>query len=153
MKMHVLTIARTKDFPFWEVLEQALSYDDSNDEYIGKWEQIYANQEELVAENIDEINELLEENDGNFNEAVSAYMDRYRLKVGDDEAIYENMSAIFDYCCLGGRFASEDQIITQYKNIQEVDAFVTADFAVHYTDEEECPFDADDMIYVIDGHN
>lgn len=155
--MHMLTIARTKDFPFLEVLEEALTYDDCNEQIIGKWEQVYINKEQFIAENIDEIKKLLEENDSNFDDSVSAYMDLYQMKEGADKAIYRRVSAVFDYLCLGGEFATEGfPLITQYKNVielnKEIGTFITSDFSVHYADEEECPFAADDMVYIIDAH-
>lgn len=155
--MHMLTIARTKDFPFGEVLEEALTHDDCNEQIIGKWEQVCLNKEQFIAENRDEIKELLKENNSNFDDSVSAYMDLYQIREGADKAIYQRVSAVFDYFCLGGEFSTEGfPLITQYKNVIErnkgIGAFITSDFSVHYTDEEECPFAADDMVYIIDGH-
>jgi len=76
------------------------------------------------------------------------------LQIGDDGAIYERTSGQFRYCVLGG--IEDLPKITQYKNVikkTSVDAFVTADFDVHYTGDEPCPFEDDDVVYVIDGHN
>ena len=38
---HCLTVARTKDHPFFELLEEALIYECGNISLVGKWEKVY----------------------------------------------------------------------------------------------------------------
>ena len=156
--MHYLVVARTKDHPFWDLLSEALTYDDTIEVTVGKWKQIYANQDEMVADNKDEINAFVEENNGNFDEALAAFMKANHLLIGDDNAIYERTSAQFDYCGTGYQTDSEELgEIMKYKDAAEklgdnIDAFITADYDFHYTKDEKCPFANDDLVYVIDGH-
>lgn len=154
--MHFLVVARTKDHPFWDLLEEALTYD--NDANIGKWEQVYGNQDEMIAENKDEINSLVEENNGNLNQAISTFLNDNHLQIGDDNAVYMNVSAQFDYCYTGFKYGNEElEEIMKYKDVVEktdnsVYAFITADYDFHHTENEKCPFADDDWVYVINGH-
>lgn len=156
--MHTIVVARTKDHPFWDLLSEALTYDDDNEVILGKWEQVYTNQDEMVAYNKDEITALVEENNDNFDEVLSAFMNANHLKIGDDGAVYEKTSAQFDYCVTGYQRGPEELgEIMKYKDVAEkvgdgIYAFITADYDFHYTEDEKCPFADDDLVYVIDGH-
>lgn len=157
--MHYLVVARTKDHPFWDLLNDALTYDDGDEVTIGKWEQIYANKDEMVADNKNEISAFTKENKGIFDEGLCAFMDANHLVMGGDNAIYERTSAQFDYCVTCYKTDSEElRNIMKYKDVVEkagdyIYAFITADYGFHYTEDEKCPFADDDLVYVIDGHS
>ena len=155
---HCLTVARTKDHPFFELLEDALIYECGNISLLGKWEKVYANKEELISQNKDEINSEAKDCDGNLDEAVKSFMESNFMEYGDDNAIYQKVSAQFDYMGRGWQWSDIklDEIM-KYKDVVEksnngISAFITPDYDFICTDYVKCPFAEDDLVHVIDGH-
>ena len=155
---HCLTVARTKDHPFFELLEDALIYECGNISLVGKWEKVYANKEEMISQNKDEIDLEAKDCDGNIDEAIQSFMDSNFLEYGNDNAIYHKVSARFDSLGLGWDYPDLklDEIM-KYKDVveksnDEIAAFIAPDYDFIYSDEAKCPFADDDLVYVINGH-
>lgn len=155
---HCITVARIEDHPFWDVLADALIYEVGNISIIGKWEKVYANEDEMISENKDEINSTAESYEEDFNEAIKTFMENNFMEFGYDGAVYQKVTAQFDYCGLG--YEDDDcklDEVMKYKDVVEkssdsIYAFIAADYDFICTDYMECPFADDDLVYVINGH-
>lgn len=157
--MHYLVVAKVKDYPDFNELINALEHiDPAKDDYWGNWEEIAANVEEFSKSNKDEIMENFDDEDMSFEDKVEAYIDLRGFRIGYDGKVYEKVSAHFDYCILGGRYITNDiSSVTTYRKVCEeygdAGAFVLPKYYMLYTDEGRCPFEPEDIVYVIDGHN
>lgn len=167
--MHYLVVAKVKDYPNFNELENSLMYiEPASSDRWGDWEEIAANVEEFSESNKDDIMRRFNDENMSFEDKVLAYIDENRFRVGDDGKVYEKISAHFDYCVLGGRFATNKvPSVTTYNKVceeyGEVAAFVlpTYDeddkreykYDLYYIEEDSCDFEPDDLVYVIDGHN
>ena len=82
------------------------------------------------------------------------------LKIDDDHNVYTKVSGRFDYLLSGGRYdLGEDIKTAKYKDVVAkfgpIDVFVLPDFECRFTNRkgvEECPFENDDEVWVLDGY-
>lgn len=157
--MHYLVVAKVEDYPNFNELENSLMYIEpvSSDRW-GDWEEIAASVEEFSKSNKDEINAEIDDEDMSFEDKVLAYLELCGFHLDNNGSVWQKVSDHFDYCTLGGRFSNDNlENIVPYKKVieeyGEVDAFVLSDYDFYYTDDNKCPFEPDDLVYVIDGHN
>jgi len=157
--MHYLVVAKVKDFPDVDDLMEALVPSDSEPEDSpGKWKLVAESIDEFISSNKDEIISEIDDDEMSFENKVSMYLEFFRLYADCDGRVWEKTSEHFDYCLLGGGFTNDKitDIVPYQKVIDEygeVAAFVLADYGFYDTDDEECPFKPDDLVYIIDGHN
>lgn len=157
--MHYLVVAKVEDYPNFNELKNSLMYiEPASSDRWGDWEEIAANVEEFSKSNKDEIMENFDDEDMSFEDKVEAYIDLRGFRIGYDGKVYEKVSAHFDYCILGGRFVKDnlDNIVPYQKVIDEygeVAGYVLLDYVFFYVEEEKCPFEPDDLVYIIDAHN
>lgn len=167
--MHYLVVAKVKDYPDVEELMSALTfaYAEENDS-VGDWEKIADSLEEFISYNENEINSENDDEDMTLEDKAMEYIEEWGYQLRSDGGIWEKASAHFDFCVLGGRFATDDvPSVTTYNKVceeyGEVAAFVlpTYDeddkreykYDLYYIEEDSCDFEPDDLVYVIDGHN
>lgn len=157
--MHYLVVALVEDYPDVEELMSALTfaYAEENDS-VGDWEKIADSLEEFIFYNENEINSENDDEDMTLEDKAMEYIEKWGYQLRSDGGIWEKVSAYFDYCTLGGRFVKDnlDNIVPYQKVIDEygeVAGYVLLDYVFFYVEEEKCPFEPDDLVYIIDAHN
>jgi len=145
--MHYQLVAKAADFTPEELKDKMLGFmpvSDENVHQFGCWQPAkYADFAEFLKEEgltADDCNEL-EEQDG--------FLRQYGFAYGKDHKIYEKTSVHFD--------SFEFKGIKHYKDVisspQGVYAYISSTGQFYYVTDVRCPFEPDDVVYVMDCHN
>ena len=157
--MHYLVVAKVKDYPDVDTLMCALTHHNSSKSGTsGIWKYIAGSIEEFASSNRDDIISEIDDEDMCFEDKVSTYIELGGFRIDSNGVVWQKISDHFDYCVFGGRFVNKnlENVVPYQKVIDEygkVAAFVLPEYDFYYTDEKQCPFKPDDLVYIIDGHN
>jgi hypothetical protein len=146
--MHYQLVAKVSDFTTEELQHKMQGFlvvnDDETVNQYGCWKIArYSDFNEFV-----EDEELEDEEDYQTFAGRDGILRQYGYAYGVDGKIYEKVSAHFDSFYFKG--------IERYKNVikspQGVYAFISSDGNFYYLTDTRCPFEPNDVVYVMDCH-